>query len=187
MEMKSRDNLPEYFKSLGFKVGAEIGVFKGEFTEKFCKAGLKMYAIDPWISYEGAGRTQEIKARQDFLYGHAGRVLAPYDCALIRKTSVEALKDFEDESLDFVYIDGDHSFKHVATDIEEWTKKVKKGGVVSGHDYLCYPPSFPLVCQVKYVVDAYVKTFNIKNLTIFGKIVNPKKKDDKYNSWMFRK
>lgn len=47
----SRDDLPELFVQLGFKVGAEVGVYRGEFTEKFCQAGLKMYGIDPYLSY----------------------------------------------------------------------------------------------------------------------------------------
>ncbi len=49
---------------------------------------------------------------------------------------MDALEDFEDNSLDFVYIDGDHNFKHISEDIYEWTKKVRSGGIVSGHDYL---------------------------------------------------
>ena len=39
------------------------------------------------------------------------------------------------ESLDFVYIDGNHHFDFVMQDIIEWSKKVRAGGVVSGHDY----------------------------------------------------
>ncbi len=48
---------------------------------------------------------------------------------------MDALADFEDESLDFVYIDGNHAAPWVDDDIREWSKKVRKGGVVSGHDY----------------------------------------------------
>ena len=184
-----RGDLAEFFKEKGFSVGAEIGVYKGEFIEKFCKVGLKMYAIDPWHSYDGAGRTQKRQERQNFLYEHTQRVLAPYkDCTIIRKTSMDAIKDFKDESLDFIYIDGNHSFRYIAEDIAEWSKKVRKGGVVSGHDYFCTrPESTNLICQVGPVIDAYVKAFNIQNLYTFGRLSPDKvrSKDDRYLSWMF--
>jgi len=186
----SRDELPGFLVSKGFKVGAEIGVYKGEYTEKFCKAGLKMFGIDPWVAFPGQGRTQQVQSRQDFLFGHATRLLAPYDCTLIRKTSMEAFTDFKDESLDFIYIDGDHSFRGVAEDLYEWAKKVKKGGVISGHDYFCtIPEARNIVAQVAPVVDAYVKCFKIPNFYTFGrsKPLSEEKKDDRYLSWMWIK
>jgi len=54
---------------------------------------------------------------------------------IIIKDSVEASKEFEDESLDFVYIDADHLYEPVKADITAWLPKVKKGGVIGGHDY----------------------------------------------------
>lgn len=185
----SRDDLPGLFIEMGYKVGAEVGVYKGSFTEKLCRAGLKMYAIDPWMAYQGAGRTQTEQNRQNFLFGHAQRTLAPYKtCEIIRSTSMDALKYFEDNSLDFVYLDGDHSFKHIAADLVEWTKKVKPGGIVSGHDYFYFGPRQKnLICHVSPVVDAYVKAFEIENLYIFGKIPNDPNKDNRYPSWMFVK
>ncbi len=186
-----RDELPEFFKQMGYKVGAEIGVYKGEFTEKFCKAGLKMYAIDPWLAYVGAGRTQQKQDRQDFLYGHTKRTLAPYpECKIIRKTSFEASKDFKDGSLDFVYIDGDHRFKYIAEDIVEWEKKVRRGGAVSGHDYFCTDPQANnVLCQVGAIVDAFVKAYQIGDFYAFGrsKPLEQEAKNDRYLSWMWIK
>jgi hypothetical protein len=160
----TREDLPEFFKEMGYTVGAEIGVYKAEFTEKFCKAGLKMYGIDPYHSYNSAGRAAKDQKRQEFLYGHARRVLDPYtDCTIIRKTSMDAVSNFKERSLDFVYIDGDHSFKHVAQDIYEWVWKVRKGGVISGHDYR--PNTGAIEKQIRHVgrvVDAYTLAFEIK-------------------------
>lgn len=180
----SRDELPEFFKTLDFTVGAEIGVYKGEYTEKFCKIGIKMYAIDPWHSYAGAGRTAKDQTRQEFLYGHTQRVLASYnDCTIIRKTSMDAVHYFKDRSLDFVYIDGDHNFKHIAEDIYEWTWKVRIGGIVAGHDYFStIPEAQNLICHVGPVVDAYTKVFGIDNWYIFGR---DHIRDDKAVSWMW--
>jgi len=191
IEKSCRDELPDFFhEDLGFRVGAEIGVLKGEFTEKFCKAGLKMYAIDPWLAFPGQGRTQQKQDRQDFLYSHTQRVLAPYDCKIIRATSMDALKHFKDGSLDFVYIDGDHSFRYIAEDIYEWAKKVKRGGMVAGHDYYCTSPeAVNIVVNVKPVVDAYTKCFGINNWWIFGrsKPIELEARYDKVYSWMFFK
>lgn len=180
----SRKDLPDLFKQLGFTVGAEIGVYKGEYTEQFCKAGLKMFAIDPWHSYSGAGRGAKEQDRQEFLYGHTQRVLAPYnDCTIIRKTSMDAVHHFKDKSLDFVYIDGDHSFSKVAEDIQAWTWKVRKGGIVAGHDYFSTNPKAQnVICQVGPVVDAYMKVYGIKNWYVFGR---DGRHDDKAFSWMF--
>ncbi len=185
----SRNELPELFVELGYKVGAEVGVYKGAFTERFCQAGLTMYAIDPWLAYSGAGRTLNDQARQDFLYGHTQRTLAPYkNCTIIRATSMDAVKQFKDSSLDFVYIDADHSFPHIARDLFEWAKKVRRGGAVAGHDYFyTNPRSTNVIIHVGPVVDAYVKVFEIPNLYVFCKGEYAADKDDRYPSWMFFK
>jgi len=183
----SRDELPDFFIKMGFKRGAEIGVYKAEYTEKFCQAGLIMYAIDPWRAFWGQGRTQQVQKRQDFLYEHAQRVLAPYisTTTIIRKDSMDAVSYFRDEALDFVYIDGDHNFKHIAMDIYEWSKKVKKGGIVAGHDYWSTNPKAQnVICQVKPVVNAYIEAFGIEDLWIFGQ---SNLSNEKALSWMFVK
>lgn len=185
----SRKELPIFLKERGYKVGAEIGVYKGEYTIHFCKAGLQIYAIDPWMAFAGQGRTQNRQKRQDFLFGHAKRYLKSYkNVTFIRKASMDALKDFKDGSLDFVYIDGDHNFRHVAEDIFEWSKKVRKGGVVSGHDYLCTgSEARNVVIQVKHVIDAYVQTYEIKNFHTFG-FTNPSdRRGDSTKSWFWIK
>lgn len=188
----SRNGLPEFFKERGYKVGAEIGVYKGEFTELFCKEGFdKVYAIDPWVGFSGQGRSQKLQDRQDFLYGHAKRTLEPYNnVEIIRATSMDAVKDFKNNSLDFVYIDGNHNFRYIAEDIYEWIWKVKPGGIVSGHDYFCtIPEARNILCHVGVIVDAYVKCFNIKNFYTFGrsKPLEEETQNDKYLSWMFIK
>jgi len=183
-----RDSLPEFFKERGYNTGIEVGVLKGEFTEKFCKEGFKVYAVDPWIGFSGQGRTQKEQYVQDGYYEQAKKVLIPYkNCVIIRKTSMDALADFKDGSLDFCFIDGNHDFRHVAEDIFEWSKKVRVGGVVAGHDYWD-TASFArnMVYNVKAVLDAYVKAFDITNWYIF----KPEKSsdpNDKYYSWMFVK
>jgi hypothetical protein len=170
-----RYDLPSFFVEQGYKVGAEIGVYKAEFTDLFCKAGLKMFAIDPYKAYGDyatSPKYNRFQERQDFLYGHAHRVLDPYgeQATMIRKTSMEAVEDFKDNSLDFVYIDGHHGFKYIAEDLWEWSKKVRKGGIISGHDYGDYLMSAmdPYVIHVRYVVDAFTTAMLIKNWYVLG-------------------
>ena len=185
----SRDDLPQFFVDMGFKVGAEIGVARGEFSEKLCKAGLRIYAIDPWIAYRGAGRHARRQVDQDYVYGCAQRLLAPYEnCTIIKKTSIDAAKDFRGQSLDFVYIDGDHSFPVIASDIYEWYFRIRKGGVISGHDYLCSDPRLTnSLCHVSVIVEAFIKAMRIENFYIFGHSKPfPNAKID-YYSWMFFK
>ena len=54
----------------------------------------------------------------------------------ILKPSVESSKDFEDNSLDFVYIDANHSYQSVKDDLNAWYPKLKVGGVICGHDFI---------------------------------------------------
>lgn len=180
----SRDDLPEFFKELGFKIGVEVGVDEGGYTEAFAKSGLQIYGVDPWKVYRDYENRGD-QATLDLKYAHTQRVLAPYpDCTIIRKTSMEAVENFEDESLDFVYIDGNHNFRYIAEDISEWTKKVKKGGIVSGHDY----EGGGRNRFVTYIVNAFVKSYGINNWYIIGKLNPlPGERNDITLSWMFLK
>lgn len=177
-----REDLPEFLVSQGYRVGAEIGVYKGAFTRLFLQAGLKMFAVDPWMAFTGQGRSQHKQEVQDELYEVAQQNLKPYtdsgQCQIIRRTSMDATRKFRHGSLDFVYIDGNHEFPNVAQDLYEWNKIVRPGGVMSGHDYFNTPPhASNVLCHVKAVVDAYTGLYQIENWWLFG---NPK-----YYSWMF--
>jgi hypothetical protein len=183
----SRDDLPDFFKEMGFKVGVEVGVFKGEYTEVLAKSGLKIYGVDPWRQYGGYDSNRG-QPWLDELYNTAKTRLDRYkNVSLIRKTSMEAVESFAENSIDFVYIDGNHQFRYIAEDIVEWGIRVKPGGIICGHDYALFKHRFPRGgCQVKEVVDAYVRSYDIKDFWILGK------KDDKdrdhFRSWMmFRK
>lgn len=145
--IKSRNDLAIHFNELGFKTGAEIGVLGGTYSEILCKANptLKLYCVDSWGI--GEGRLHDYHLRK---YEVAKIKLALYNTILMRKLSMDAVKEFKDESLDFVYIDANHSFDFVINDINEWGKKVKNGGIISGHDY---------ALGVKKAVDTYAETY----------------------------
>jgi predicted O-methyltransferase YrrM len=64
-------------------------------------------------------------------------VVARYDnLQLLVSLSEDAVKSFDDETFDVVYIDADHSYESVKRDIASWRPKVKRGGVLCGHDYV---------------------------------------------------
>jgi hypothetical protein len=183
----SRDDLPEFFVDMGYRVGAEIGVLKGEFSVKFCQVGIKMYAIDPWLAchryHQGNIKKQE---EQDKVFEEASFLLKPYDCTIIKKSSEDALVDFEDESLDFVYIDANHSFKHIAFDLHEWSLKVRKGGVISGHDYYVSKAIRHWnINHVKPVVNAFIESFHIKKFYVLGERYTPNR--DQWRSYFWIK
>lgn len=185
----TRDDLPGFFVEMGYKVGAEIGVWKGKFTREFCRAGLKMYAVDPWEIYddfnEKPGWPKDLQTEQDTFYKIATWKLRGLDCEIIRKKSMDAVVRFKDNSLDFVYIDGHHGFRYFAEDLCEWSKKVRPGGVVSGHDYI---GASDWTCHVKWVVDAYVQAFGIKDWYILGTEARVRGETrDRCRSWMWIK
>ena len=184
----SRNDLPEFFKAMGYKTGVEVGVWKGEFTEQFCLQGFRMYAVDPWAPYvdfkKKKGWPDDSLVDQEKFYRMARQRLDKYpNCTIIRKTSMDAVNDFKDNSIDFVYLDGHHGFRYIAEDLCEWTKKVRPGGIIAGHDYL---NSTEWSCHVAYVVDAYVRAFEIDNLYILGSaapVVGEAR--DRERSWMW--
>lgn len=183
-----RDNLVEFFQEKGFKTGVEIGVFEGSFTEVLAKGGFKIYGIDPWLVYEDYG-TPSYKDKAERRYQRSKQKLAVYpNVTIIRKMSMEAVKEFENDSIDFVYIDGNHQFRYVADDLYEWWKKVKKGGVICGHDYAYFKKRSPLGgCQVREVVDAYALSFHLNFWILGNKKVKADEVRDHYRSWMFVK
>ena len=68
----------------------------------------------------------------------------------------EAFDAMPDVSLDFVYIDGDHSFDHAMLDLILWSRKVRPGGIVAGHDYYRFRGA-----GVVNAVDAYTTAHQI--------------------------
>ena len=179
--MKSRNDLAKYFNQLSFKTGAEIGVAGGNFSEILCKSipNLKLYCIDPW-TYRPAYKQGGNQERHDLKYQEAKKRLSPYNVILIRKKSMDALVDIPDNSLDFVFIDGVHKFKYVLEDVACWYHKVRKGGIVAGHDYY-----FANTVEVIEALEVFQEAYNINiNLTEGGR---HNSKDDKCPSWWFVK
>jgi hypothetical protein len=127
---QNREDLSKLFKG----VGVEVGVEQAMFSRVICLTADKLYGVDPLKAYKGY-REHVTQSKLDGFYEKVMQRMETYNFEFIRKFSVDAAKDFEDESLDFVYIDANHDYESVKADIEAWLPKVKKGGIISGHDY----------------------------------------------------
>jgi hypothetical protein len=182
--MKNRIELAKHFASLGFKKGAEIGVAYGYYSEVLFKniPGLELYSVDAWISY-ARYRDYRDQSTYDKMIKTATEILTKYNCHIVRKSSMDAVRDFSDGSLDFVYIDANHKYEFVKDDIREWSKKVRKGGIVSGHDYYLTKSGNTGVIRA---VDEYVKKHGL-TLEITGWDRRNLIRDDRQPSWWFIK
>jgi len=117
----------------------EIGVWKGGSTAFMgveilnSEKSIKYDAID---SFEGSEEHGNVK---DWLYNIASENLKPLTdigiVNLIKGHSLDVVDNYEDESIDFCFIDGSHEYGDVKKDIIAWLPKVKKGGMLAGHDY----------------------------------------------------
>ena len=150
MKLKNRNELIELFRDSSFKKGAEIGVAGGKFS-KFMHdtiPDLELLSVDDYIPHRihPEKRMRYYREAKKRLFRYVGNTL-------VRSDSIEAALKVPDESLDFVYIDADHTFNGVAPDICIWAKKVRKGGIVSGHDYVKGKRTYGVIDAV----DMYVK------------------------------
>lgn len=143
------------FQALGFKRGAEIGVWEGSYSEVICQQmpGVELLCIDPWMPYSAYREKKNDPPRLDAAYRFTVERLSKYSCQIIRKTSVDAAKQIPDGSLDFAYIDGNHARAFIDEDLRTWMPKIRPGGILSGHDY-SDRKSF---IEVKPAVDAFVR------------------------------
>jgi len=136
----SGEGLIEPINSLkGELVGVEVGVCLAHTTEAFAK-GIKnlkkLYAVDNYPTFVDWDGSDWNKDRQDLMKKAAQeKMLAHKDkVEFLHVSSEEFVKTIEDESLDFVFIDGDHSFEAALKDFQNYYPKVKKGGIFGGHD-----------------------------------------------------
>lgn len=138
-----RNDLADLIKELDCKIAVEIGVASGDYSEVIMQTNptLEMYGVDPYESYEGY---HDYKLRSTFnkMEQSAHDKLDKYTTyKFIKGYSVQVAKDFADKSIDFIYIDGNHSGEAVKEDIEAWIPKLKPGGIMAGHDFTGRWPS----------------------------------------------
>lgn len=139
--------LETWVKEFGWTAGCEIGLQRGWTICHLLKTcpDLWMIGVDPWVEYPDTGEPgwqsydhididywSAVVKQRVAAFGGRGKVL--------HMTSLDAARIVPDDSLDFVFIDGDHTVRGCSTDIEAWVPKVRATGYVCGHDH-----QYPLV------------------------------------------
>jgi len=130
-------------------VFVEIGTWEGDFsyellTQTSC---AKLYCVDPYKHFDADGYKdgmntlsqnefdKKYEKTKDRFKRFGDRV------EFLRMTSKEAVKRFEDLSIEYIYVDGNHDYPYVEEDIRLWYPKVKKGGYLCGDDVYSQDPS----------------------------------------------
>ena len=120
--------------------GAEIGVAYGSMTCSLLRElpALNMLCVDPYKPYDITDTMSMDSERHEQLYKFTNNRINsehPNRAVLARMSSEDACNMAANDSLDFVFIDACHQYEDVKNDIARWQHKVKKGGLISGHDY----------------------------------------------------
>jgi len=144
-------------------VGVEVGVAIGQLSEcLLMHPRLALFMIDSWADtndqpehYRKSGDTHsQLSGAEQVAHMETARKVVEFAGSranVVRQSSLEAAEKFPDGSMDFVFIDADHSYEGCRKDIYAWKPKVKKGGYLCGHDY-----NFPSCPGVKEAVDEAV-------------------------------
>lgn len=132
--------LQHEIKKLGSDVvGLELGVWygynMGHLLEE-CPNIKLLFGIDPYLPYQDWNRFID-QGMIDAAYNSAKSIADsfPGRADLIKTTSEQAASGAKDGLLDFIFIDGDHSYERCYEDLNLWYSKIRPGGLFSGHDF----------------------------------------------------
>ncbi len=144
----SRADLAKVFAELGFTKGAEVGTWTGSYTAQLCAANPKLKLIGVDIN------------------SSTPRKATPDNCKIVRMSGLDAAKRFVDESLDFVYLDINTNLTETMENLSAWSKKVRSGGIIAGHDFFRYRPQANV--HTREAVMAFTGAYKIQPLVVVG-------------------
>lgn len=178
-EVTTRQTIYDLFRDEGYRKGVEVGVMAGCNAKMMFRTipDLDLTLVDPWKQFSKHTPDKWMQGQ----YERCMRRLRHWNPTYMRMDSMEAAEKIEDGSLDFVYIDGGHDFDNVMLDLIHWSKKVRTGGVVSGHDFF-YGDGIDVVPAVV----AYTQAHNIHRWYITGG-VRPYSNTNEPPSWLWVK
>lgn len=186
----TRTCLGDLFRALDFTEGAEIGVEQGVFSETLLNAHptMTLHCVDAWQSHK-AYRDHVSQEKLDEFYRSTQDRLAPYKAVLHRGFSVDVAQTFPNASLDFVYIDANHDLPHTIADMAAWTPKLRKGGILCGHDYIRRKTQSPRSSphHVPEAVHAWTAAYHIYPWFVLGRRspLEPDEIRERSRSWMW--
>jgi SAM-dependent methyltransferase len=131
-------------------VGVEIGVWKGDFSAQILKAARPktLHLVDPWLISDSADRATQAwygadkitQSGMDDIHAHVtqrfGAELASGRVIIHRADARQALGAMDKETVDYVYVDGDHGYEGVSADLAEAFRVTKPNGLICCDDYL---------------------------------------------------
>lgn len=131
------EGIPSLLQEKSNLVGIEIGVDYGTTSVHLLSSlpNSVLYGIDPYITYNDwygsevndRERVLSIMTERTSVFGNR--------FVHVRKTSDDALRMFEDQSMDFIFVDGLHTYEQVLKDCQNYWPKLKRGGLFCGHDF----------------------------------------------------
>lgn len=127
------------------RVMAEIGVWKGDFAAEILAATTNIelyYMIDPWANLPDWNKPFNVSPEVfDEIYREMEikTAFAGDKRRILRGRTIEVVDTIPDESLDFVYVDGDHTLRGITIDLIKIWPKVKVGGFIGGDDFTNTP------------------------------------------------
>jgi len=122
-------------------VGAEVGVREGHYSKYLLDncSFERFYCIDAWRNLSDYRDITNVSDEEhERLFASAQERLASHaeKVTFIRKLASEAVSDLANSSLDFLYIDANHSYEACKRDLLAYYPKMQPGGIIAGHDYL---------------------------------------------------
>lgn len=140
----SREAVLKYLPKGGTAV--EVGVAYGEFSDKIIATlqPEKFIAIDafgklPIQANEGDKPLDDLNASEHYRFykNKFKNEIESGKVRMIRGYSWDGINELPDASVDYFYIDADHSYNSVVKDIAAAKKKLKPGGLIQFNDYTC--------------------------------------------------
>jgi hypothetical protein len=132
-------------RALNIRTMVEVGVWKGDFAKEIleqCDFIDRYYMIDPWANLPDWNKPMNVKPEAfDNVYREATAktAFAAKKIIVLRGRTKEVIDKIPDQSLDFAYIDGDHTLRGITIDLIKLLPKVKDGGFIGGDDFSTTP------------------------------------------------
>ena len=139
---KQRKGLHELIDQINSDtVMVELGSANGESSIMFAEKVKHITCVDVWMN----STADREKIFDETIKGYE-------NITKLKTNSIEALKYFEDKSLDGIYIDANHSYEYVVEDLRQWRQKIKDTGFIAGHDY-----TFKFIGVIQAIHELYDK------------------------------
>src|SRR3990167_4155332 len=153
------------FVEIGTYMGGTIGRLASKIKEK--KIHPLIYCVDKWICDDIAEGHRKMHNTYDHFYekfiDNMTKIGVLDLIRCLKMDSIEASKEFKDQSIDFIFIDGCHSYPYVKNELIVWLPKMKPNSILCGHD-------FP-VPQIKQAVNETIGLNKVYSVTNNGSYV----------------